>query len=43
MRVQVDPWVEVLEPLRSTDYGSPEFTVRDDDGNLWSLGTYRGQ
>lgn len=34
--------VEVLGPLRDTDYGSHEFDVRDADGNLWSIGTYRG-
>ena len=34
--------VEVLQGLHDTDYGSHEFGVRDRDGNLWSLGTYRG-
>jgi uncharacterized glyoxalase superfamily protein PhnB len=34
--------VEVLTPLRDTDYGSHEFGVRDRDGNLWSMGTYLG-
>ena len=41
-RARSDPWAEVLEPLGDTDYGSHQFTVRDGDGNLWSLGTYRG-
>ncbi len=35
--------VEVLQELHDTDYGSHEFGVRDRDGNLWSLGTYRGE
>ena len=34
--------VEVLQELHDTDYGSHEFGVRDQDGNLWSVGTYRG-
>ena len=34
--------VEVLTELHDTDYGSHEFAVRDADGNLWSMGTYRG-
>ena len=34
--------VEVLRELHDTDYGSHEFGVRDGDGNLWSIGTYRG-
>lgn len=34
--------VEVLRPLNDTDYGSHEFAIRDADGNLWSIGTYRG-
>lgn len=34
--------VEVLQELHDTDYGSHEFGVRDTDGNLWSIGTYRG-
>jgi len=33
----------VLAPPHDTDYGSREFAVRDPEGNLWSLGTYRGQ
>jgi len=32
-----------LAPPHDTDYGSREFAVRDLEGNLWSLGTYRGQ
>ncbi|GAA2099318.1 VOC family protein [Brevibacterium salitolerans] len=33
---------EIVVPLRDTDYGSREFTVRDPEGNLWSFGTYPG-
>jgi uncharacterized glyoxalase superfamily protein PhnB len=29
-----------LEPM-DTDYGSRDFTLRDPEGNLWALGTYR--
>ena len=35
--------VEVVQELHDTGYGSHEFGVRDRDGNLWSLGTYRGE
>ncbi|MGI8576077.1 MAG: VOC family protein [Egibacteraceae bacterium] len=34
--------VEVLTALHETDYGSHQFEVRDADGNLWTLGAYRG-
>jgi uncharacterized glyoxalase superfamily protein PhnB len=34
--------VEVLQELHDTDYGSHDFGVRDRDGNLWNMGTYRG-
>ena len=33
---------EVVRPLRDEDYGSREFSVRDPEGNVWSVGTYRG-
>ena len=33
---------EVLQGLKDEDYGSRGFTVRDPEGNVWSLGTYRG-
>lgn len=36
------PGVEVLVALHDTDYGNHEFAIRDADGNLWSVGTYRG-
>ncbi len=29
-----------LRPLQDTDYGSREFTVKDPEGNSWSVGTY---
>ena len=41
-RVRALPGVEVVQELHDTDYGSHEFGVRDADGNLWSVGTYRG-
>ena len=41
-RVQTLPGVEMIEEINDTDYGSHQFGVRDADGNLWSVGTYRG-
>jgi uncharacterized glyoxalase superfamily protein PhnB len=41
-RVRGMAGVEVLQELHDTDYGSHEFGVRDADGNLWTVGTYRG-
>jgi uncharacterized glyoxalase superfamily protein PhnB len=32
---------EVARELRDEDYGSRGFSVRDPEGNLWSLGTYQ--
>jgi uncharacterized glyoxalase superfamily protein PhnB len=32
---------EIALELAETDYGSLDFTLRDPEGNLWSLGTYR--
>lgn len=32
---------EVAMPLRDTEYGSREFSVRDPEGHVWSFGTYR--
>jgi uncharacterized glyoxalase superfamily protein PhnB len=32
---------EIVIPLRQTDYGSREFSVRDFEGHLWSFGTYQ--
>ena len=34
--------VDIVTALHDTDYGSHEFGVRDGDGNLWTMGTYRG-
>ena len=33
---------DILQPLRSTDYGSVECALVDPDGNRWSFGTYPG-
>jgi uncharacterized glyoxalase superfamily protein PhnB len=41
-RVRALPGVTVTVPLSDTDYGSHQFGVRDADGNLWTVGTYRG-
>lgn len=29
-----------VRPLQDTEYGSREFTVKDPEGNSWSVGTY---
>ena len=34
---------EVVRGLVDEDYGSRGFTVRDQEGNLWSFGTYAGE
>jgi uncharacterized glyoxalase superfamily protein PhnB len=34
--------VDIVSPLEDTDYGSHTFGLRDHEGNLWTLGTYRG-
>jgi uncharacterized glyoxalase superfamily protein PhnB len=31
---------EVVVPLKDTDYGSREYSVRDLEGHLWHFGTY---
>ena len=41
-RIRAMDGVEVLHELHDTDYGSHQFDVRDVDGNLWTVGTYRG-
>lgn len=33
---------DIVTPLEDTDYGSHTFGLRDHEGNLWTLGTYRG-
>ncbi len=32
---------EIVRELHDTDYGSRDYMVRDPEGNLWSIGTYR--
>src|SRR5437899_217155 len=32
---------EIVMDLHDTDYGSREYSVRDPEGHLWSVGTYR--
>ena len=41
-RLQAFSGVEVLVEPHDTEYGSHQFAIRDADGNLWTLGTYRG-
>ena len=41
-RVRAMDGVEVLRELHDTEYGSHQFDIRDRDGNLWTVGTYRG-
>jgi uncharacterized glyoxalase superfamily protein PhnB len=41
-RVKAADGIEVLRELHDTDYGSHQFDIRDRDGNLWTVGTYRG-
>jgi uncharacterized glyoxalase superfamily protein PhnB len=31
---------KIVRPIQNTDYGSREFTVKDPEGNSWSVGTY---
>lgn len=33
---------DVMQGLKDEDYGSRGFTVKDPEGNVWTLGTYRG-
>jgi uncharacterized glyoxalase superfamily protein PhnB len=33
---------DIVTPLEDTDYGSHTFGLRDHEGNLWTVGTYRG-
>lgn len=30
----------IVRPLQNTNYGSREFSVKDPEGNSWSVGTY---
>jgi uncharacterized glyoxalase superfamily protein PhnB len=41
-RVRDLPGIDLLRDVHDTDYGSHQFDVRDADGNLWAVGTYRG-
>jgi uncharacterized glyoxalase superfamily protein PhnB len=31
---------KIVWPIKNTDYGSREFTVKDPEGHSWSVGTY---
>lgn len=33
---------EITVELHDTDYGSHTFSLRDTEGNTWTIGTYRG-
>jgi uncharacterized glyoxalase superfamily protein PhnB len=33
----------VVREMREEDYGSRGFSVADPEGNVWSIGTYRGE
>jgi uncharacterized glyoxalase superfamily protein PhnB len=33
----------VVREMRDEDYGSRGFSVADPEGNVWSVGTYRGE
>ena len=33
--------VEIVSPLRTTDFGTREYHARDPEGHLWTFGTYR--
>jgi uncharacterized glyoxalase superfamily protein PhnB len=41
-RIKALEGVEIRRALHDTDYGSHQFDIRDVDGNLWTMGTYRG-
>lgn len=34
---------EIAMEMRDTDYGDHGFSVRDPEGNVWSVGQYRGE
>ncbi|MGH9185103.1 MAG: VOC family protein [Acidimicrobiales bacterium] len=36
-----DMGAEIIAELEDADYGSHQFGVRDPEGNLWAVGTYR--
>jgi len=33
--------VEIVSPLKTTDFGTREYHARDSEGHLWTFGTYR--
>ena len=35
--------VPIVQPIGDTSYGSRNFTCRDPEGNLWSIGSYAPQ
>ncbi|GHG34556.1 MULTISPECIES: VOC family protein [Amycolatopsis] len=37
-----DAGVEITAELTDTDYGSHTFSLRDAEGNSWTIGSYRG-
>lgn len=34
---------EIVTEIHDTDYGDHTFSTRDPEGNVWSVGQYRGQ
>jgi uncharacterized glyoxalase superfamily protein PhnB len=32
--------LEILDPIKDQDYGSREYSVRDQEGHIWTFGTY---
>ncbi len=40
-RATATPGTEVVRVVADTDYGSRDYVVRDPEGNLWCVGTYR--
>ena len=40
-RATATPGTEVVRAVADTDYGSRDYVVRDPEGNLWCVGTYR--
>lgn len=40
-RRAVEAGADIVMPVTDQDYGSREYAVRDPEGNVWSIGTYR--
>lgn len=40
-RAAATPGAEVVRAVADTDYGSRDYIVRDPEGTLWCVGTYR--